>query len=97
MLFPDQVTTYIADNDDPWEYIWIEFDGFKAKTAVDKSGLSMDNPVYRSQAPELRELALQEMVYIINNKDAASFNLIGHMYLVRDCSARSVVPRAVKT
>ena len=88
MLFPDQVTTYIADNDDPWEYIWIEFDGFQAKTAVDKSGLSMDNPVYRSQAPELRELALQEMVYIINNKDAASFNLIGHTYLFLDYFTR---------
>lgn len=97
MLFPDQVTTYIADNDDPWEYIWIEFDGFKAKTAVDKSGLSMDNPVYRSQSPELRELALQEMVYIINNKDAASFNLIGHMYLFLDYFTRSVVTPIVKT
>ena len=38
MLFPDQVTTYIADNDDPWEYIWIEFDGFKAKSAVEETG-----------------------------------------------------------
>lgn len=96
MLFPDQVTTYIADNDDPWEYIWIEFDGFQAKTAVDKSGLSMDSPVYRSQAPELRELALQEMVYIINNKDAASFNLIGHTYLFLDYFTRSAVTPIVK-
>lgn len=97
MLFPDQVTTYIADNDEPWEYIWIEFDGFKAKTAVDKSGLSVDNPVYRSQSPELRELALQEMVYIINNKDAEPFNLIGHMYLFLDYFTRSTVTSLTKT
>lgn len=23
MLFPGQVSTYIADNDEPWEYIWL--------------------------------------------------------------------------
>ena len=27
MIFPNQITTYVADKDTPWEYVWIEFDG----------------------------------------------------------------------
>lgn len=89
MLFPDQVTTYIADNDDPWEYIWIEFDGFKAKAAVEETGLTLDNPIYRPASEELRDLVLKEMNYIIDNKDANPLNLIAHLYLFLDCFTRS--------
>ena len=91
MLFPDQVSTYIADNDDPWEYIWIEFDGFKAKAAVEETGLTLDNPVYFPASVELRDLVLKEMNYIINNKDENPLNLIAHLYLFLDCFTRSAV------
>lgn len=26
-IFPDEVTTYMADKEDPWEYIWVAFTG----------------------------------------------------------------------
>ena len=26
MIFPGQITTYIADVNVPWEYVWVEFD-----------------------------------------------------------------------
>ena len=90
MLFPDQVSTYIADNDDPWEYIWLEFDGFQAKNAINTTGLSQNNPIYRPLSIELRELALDEMIYIVAHKEAAPLHLIGHLYLFLDCLTRSV-------
>ena len=31
MIFPQQITTYIADQKLPWEYVWIEFDGLRLK------------------------------------------------------------------
>lgn len=31
MLFPGQINTYIADKNLPWEYVWVEFDGLRAK------------------------------------------------------------------
>ncbi len=34
MLFPNQINTYIADQDLPWEYTWVEFDGLRAKEIV---------------------------------------------------------------
>lgn len=34
LIFPNQITTYIADKELPWEYVWIEFDGLRAKEAM---------------------------------------------------------------
>ena len=34
LIFPGQVNTYVADLDDPWEYIWIEFDGIRVAEAI---------------------------------------------------------------
>ena len=31
MIFPRQINTYIADRNLPWEYVWIEFDGLRAR------------------------------------------------------------------
>lgn len=89
MLFPGQVSTYIADNDEPWEYIWLEFDGFQAKAAINATGLSQDKPIYHPLSIELRELALDEMIYIIEHKEAAPLHLIGHLYLFLDYLTRS--------
>lgn len=92
MLFPGQVSTYIADNTDPWEYIWLEFDGFQAKSAVDASGLSQNKPVYHPLSVELCKLTLNEMIYIIDHKEAPPLHLIGHLYLFLDYFTRSEAP-----
>ena len=34
MIFPGQINTYIADEQLPWEYMWIEFDGLRVKEAL---------------------------------------------------------------
>lgn len=37
MILPDEVTTYVADQDDPWHYRWIGFDGELSKKFADFS------------------------------------------------------------
>ena len=54
MIFPGQITMYIASSDLPWEYVWLEFDGLRVKEAIDIAGISRDNPVYRDRAKDLR-------------------------------------------
>ena len=54
MLFPNQINTYIADQDLPWEYTWVEFDGLRAKEIVSTAGLSPDHPVYHAGSKDLR-------------------------------------------
>ena len=84
MIFPGQINTYIADEQLPWEYMWIEFDGLRVKEALRVTDLCKDAPVYHSHSKELREKLADEMLYIVNHPQESSFHLIGHLYLFLD-------------
>ena len=89
MIFPNQITTYIADKDLPWEYVWVEFDGLRVKSILDACGFSPNNPVYHAKSKDLREEMMNEMIYITQNRDSSPIHLIGHLYLFLDYLARS--------
>ena len=103
MIFPQQITTYIADHDLPWEYVWIEFDGLRAKETVDLdglrvreaisiAGLTLDSPIYHAHSRDIRETMMQEMLYIAQHGDMTPFHLMGHLYLFLDALTRSIAP-----
>lgn len=89
LIFPNQITTYIADKNYPWEYVWLEFDGLRVKEALDLSGFSKDAPVYRARYKDSCETMAQEMMYIAKHGDMTPFHLIGHLYLFLDAFMRS--------
>lgn len=89
MIFPQQITTYIADKNLPWEYVWIEFDGLRVKEALEIAGLSKNSPVYKSKNKELSISLMNELLYIAQNSDESPFHLIGHLYLCLDYLIRS--------
>lgn len=95
MIFPRQITTYIADEKLPWEYVWLEFDGMHAREIIETAGFSPDHPVYRASHKDLRESMVNEMVYIAENGASSSFHLIGHTYLFADYLVRSATPTQV--
>ncbi len=88
MIFPNQVTTYFADHNDPWEYIWVEFDGILAKEYLSGAGISLDNPVYKFPLKEMRDKTLGEMIYLVENRESNPLHLIGHLYLFFDYLTR---------
>ena len=103
MIFPKQVTTYIADTDSrlPWEYVWIEFDGMRAREAVETAGLTPESPIYHATFKDLRENMVSEMQYIVEHRNETSFNLTGHLYLFLDflsrrADARFLYKRSIK-
>ena len=89
MIFPKQITTYIADISLPWEYTWIEFDGLRAREIVEIAGLSVDHPVYHASSKDLRENMKNEMLYLAEHGEDSPFHLIGHLYLFIDYLSRS--------
>lgn len=89
MLFPGQINTYIADKNLPWEYVWVEFDGLRAKGAVELASLSMNHPIYHARSKDLRENMFSEMMYLVEHKDMPPLHLIGHGYLFLDFLTRS--------
>ncbi len=90
MIFPGQITTYVADKDLPWEYVWLEFDGLRAKETLSIARLTKDTPVYHADSREIREVMMSEMLYIAQHGDLSPLHLIGHLYLFMDALTRSV-------
>ena len=95
MLFPQQVCSYWADVNLPWEYVWIEFDGMRAREAIETAGLSPEYPVYHASFKDLRENMVNEMLYIAEHKNSSAFHLIGHLYLFIDFLIRSAASMQV--
>ena len=89
LIFPNQINTYFADETHPWEYAWVEFDGLRVKEALELAGLTMENPVYRSNAKDLSLELKNEMLYIAQHSGQSPFHLIGHLYLFLDYLTRS--------
>ena len=81
MVWPGQSNTYLADENDPWSYMWIEFDGLKAKEFVIQSGLDPNRPVYNARDMEEHEKMKHELQYIISHSNDPPMELIGHLYL----------------
>ena len=61
LIAPGQVTTYRADEQEPWEYTWIEFDGLRAHEALNLAGISGQNPVYSPASIKAGQL-LQDQI-----------------------------------
>ena len=96
MLFPGQISTYVADKELPWEYTWLEFDGLKVHEMVEIAGLTRDAPIYHAKSKELRQNMMGEMLYIAQNSDKSPFHLIGHLYLFLDYFTRSTATMRLK-
>ena len=46
LMMPNRVCSYKADHDDPWTYLWIGFDGTKARSLLESMGFSDDHLTY---------------------------------------------------
>ena len=89
MIFPEQITTYIADVQVPWEYVWVEFDGLRTTEILNICGFSKDAPVYTAGSAELRKKLAEELLYISSHSDQSPFHLMGHLYLFFDLLLQS--------
>lgn len=90
MIFPGQITTYVADIQVPWEYVWVEFDGLRTTEILNVCGFSKDAPVYMAHSREARKKMADELIYISQNSEQSPFHLMGHFYLFADLLAQSV-------
>ena len=96
MLFPGQISTYVADKNLPWEYAWLEFDGLKVREMIEIAGITKDSPIYHANSKDLRQNMMEEMLYIVTNADKSPLHLIGHLYLFLDYMTRSAETMRLK-
>ena len=96
MLFPGQISTYVADKNLPWEYAWLEFDGLKVREMIEIAVITKDSPIYHANSKDLRQNMMEEMLYIVKNADKSPLHLIGHLYLFLDYMTRSAETMRLK-
>ena len=49
LIEPGQMSFYQADEKEPWTYIWVGFAGSRAEGYVKNLGISVQNPIFRSE------------------------------------------------
>lgn len=69
IIKPGHVYEYVADENEPWEYIWISFNGEEAKNAEKINDVA-----------EARENLFEEMKYAENLKNTKELFLTGKLY-----------------
>ena len=77
LLCPQQISSYYADHDDPWTYIWVEFDGLRARECMTLAGLSEAQPIYTPGAKHGRDGVERHFMNLIDAAGQASIRLVG--------------------
>ncbi len=89
LIEPGYVNHYWADKEDPWEYIWIEFGGLRAREYMESAGLSQTQPVYQPEKKEDGLKVLEEMFAVVKAEENSWLYQIGHLYLFIDTLIRT--------
>jgi len=89
LITPGQINTYGADQEDPWKYVWLEFDGLRAAGYLNTAGLGASQPIYQPNDTALAEELRDTMLYIAGHPKASTLHQIGHLCLFLDTLIRS--------
>jgi AraC-like DNA-binding protein len=84
LIEPDCINTYYADQNSPWEYVWVEFDGLRVHEFMEEAGLSSKSPIFFPTSPEAGKKVCEEMMHIVTHHLESSLHQIGHLYLFLD-------------
>ena len=89
LICPNQVTTYCADENDPWTYTWVEFGGVQSQYRLTLAGLGEDQPIYTAIQPDMANKVKDELLYIANHAQDTSLSLMAHFYFFLDALINS--------
>jgi AraC-like DNA-binding protein len=81
LITPGKTTYYIADSKNPWEYCWIGFDGFDAKTILGTCGLSEANLTFHINDDKLKDSFL-ELNQVFNGRTGNIYSYISYLYRI---------------
>lgn len=84
LICPRQINLYTADGQDPWKYVWLEFDGMRAAESLIRAGLEQDQPIYHPRSVEDGALLRDHMLYFSQHADRSPLHLVGHLSLFLD-------------
>jgi YesN/AraC family two-component response regulator len=59
LVIPNKIIYYEADRQDPWNYSWIGFHGYKSETYLHQAGLTAYSPIFQAKNPQIEDCFLQ--------------------------------------
>lgn len=86
---PDELTFYQADEQDPWTYVWVGFNGSMADDLVKSMGLSVAAPVFKSDKDKEFTKAVMDMMEHNTFGVANDLRRSGQLYLFLSLIAES--------
>ncbi|MCI9644164.1 MAG: AraC family transcriptional regulator [Oscillibacter sp.] len=89
LICPGQISTYVADKDQPWKYVWLEFDGLRVPEYMESAGLDSSQAIYRPQSAAEGQKMRDIMLYMADHSDASPLHLTGLLFLFVDLLIRS--------
>ncbi len=81
IFFPSTLVKYYADQEEPWEYIWVGFLGADAPRLAETSGFSTKHPVIEVADLEKAKQGILNIYYAKGNSVAAEMKMCGLLYL----------------
>lgn len=81
LIEPNRLVHYYADSKEPWEYMWIEFDGMKAQEYLHQAGLTTANPIYNASSENGYQKFFEQLGYIVDTPNLLPVEIVGRTYL----------------
>ncbi|MCQ4095354.1 AraC family transcriptional regulator [Erwinia persicina] len=90
LIHPHEITTYKADKQRPWEYMWLELDGLIAIRSLEKCGLRRDMPIWRPKDTLSANDAAQCLQQLVAQDPVHSLRIAGLTCLFLDALIANV-------
>jgi len=82
LIPPDKTVYYEADEQNPWEYTWIGFNGIKADQYLKEAGLDYMNPIFVYDKDEFLSQRFSQIVGVYQSKGENMMRLQGLLYML---------------
>lgn len=89
IINPNTLTYYEADENEPWTYIWIAFNGIKAQDYLNSINLDSNNLIFYCEENELLKNYVMDMFKINRMSVSGELKLQGLLYLFLSTLAQS--------
>ena len=81
LIKPSQIVSYVADENDPWEYYWVGFNGTYAQKVVSALPFKENCPIYTPKDFESCKENLYRIYENSGNSISNSTAMLGYLYL----------------
>jgi len=82
LICPNIITYFKSDENDPWTYYWVAFDGINANSYLNRSNLSVTHPVINCENDDLLLNCFQEMFKGSQQDKSGDLRLLSSLYML---------------